>query len=228
MTSSVSGELTGCPLISRPSPRLWTGVLLTMRWPFSAIASAPALRRLLSSRATLVSSWAARVRATAAWERSCTTTRKPSATAIRLTTISRWARAVPSAERLRIPHQEGGIEGRQAEAGAAQPAEPQPVDPAAALELRQLVGVAQAARQTGRIAQRGDGVWAAQPAGVVDEDVDARVVESGVRHDALAVDGDRLRPARPQDVHDVLQILVVNRPAQGTVGQAVGAGAGVP
>src|SRR6266581_1641740 len=230
MTSRLSGELTACPLISRLSPRLWTGVPLTMRWPFSAIASAPALRKLLSascnsksrivpriwmcnpgpwtgsspltsrkvvssfwiafasvppavsasricascceraapcwsnwllarfrsliSSATLVSSWAARLRATAACERSWTTTRKPSAMAITLTTISRWARAVASAERLRILHQEGGI-----------------------------------------------------------------------RHDALAVDCDRLRSAHPQDVDDVLQVLVVNRPAQGTIARVVGVAA---
>src|SRR6202011_4869495 len=49
MTSRLSGELTACPLIKRVSPRLWTGVLLMMRWPVSAIASAPALRRLLSA-----------------------------------------------------------------------------------------------------------------------------------------------------------------------------------
>src|SRR3989440_7735514 len=298
ITSRLSGELTACPLISRLSPRLWTGVLLMMRWPFSAIASAPALRRLLSascssksmivpwiemcnpgpwtgtsqltsrkvvssfwiafasvppavnasricvsccesatpcwiswllarlrsliSSATLVSSCAARVRATAAWERSCTTTRKPSAMAITLTTISRWARAVPSAERLRILHQEGGIEGRQAKARAAQPTEAQPVDPATALELRELVGISDTTRQAGRVAQGGDGVRTAEAAGIVDQDVDPGVMERGIRHDALAVDRDRLRSARPQDVDDVLQVLVVNRPAQGTVARVVG------
>src|SRR3989449_6146406 len=285
----------------RLSPRLWTGVLLMMRWPFSAIASAPALRRLLSascssksmivpwiemcnpgpwtgtspltsrkvvssfwiafasvppavsasricasccesavpcwiswllarlrsliSNATLVSSWAARVRATAAWERSCTTTRKPSAIAITLTTINRWARAVASADRLRILHQEGGIEGRQAEMGAAQPAEAQAVDAAATLELRDLVGIAHATGQARWIADGGDGVRAAQAAGIVDQDVDAGIVEGGIRHDALAVDRDRLRSARPQDVDDVLQVLVVNRPAQGTIAWIVGVAA---
>src|SRR2546428_7788557 len=298
MTSRLSGDLTACPLMRRLSPRLWTGVLLMMRWPFSAIASAPALRRLLSAscssksmivpwiemcspgpwtgtspltsrkvvssfwiafaavppavnasrscaaccesaapwwiswllarfrslmrRATLVSSWAARVRATAAWERSCTTTRKPSEIAITLTTISRWARAVASADRLRILHQEGGIEGRQAEMGAAQPAEAQAVDATATLELRDLVGIAQATGQARWIAYGGDGVRAAQAAGIVDQDVDAGVVEGGIRHDALAVDRDRLRSARPQDVDDVLQVLIVNRPAQGTVARIVG------
>src|SRR5256712_1124431 len=298
MTRRLSGELTACPLMRRLSPRLWTGVLLMMRCPFSAIASAPALRRLLSascssksmivpwirmcnpgpwtgtspltsrkvvssfwiafasvppavsasricasccesatpcwiswllarlrsliSNATLVSSWAARVRATAAWERSCTTTRKPSAIAITLTTINRWARAVPSADRLRILRQEGGIEGRQAEMGAAQPAEAQAVDAAATLELRDLVGIAHATGQARWIADGGDGVRAAQAAGIVDQDVDAGIVEGGIRHDALAVDRDRLRSARPQDVDDVLQVLIVNRPAQGTVARIVG------
>src|SRR6266851_293654 len=301
ITSRLRGELTACPLISRLSPRLWTGVLLMIRWPLSAIASAPALRRLLSAScssksmivpwirickpgpwtgtaplpsrkvvsffwiacaaappavsasrscasccesaapcwiswllarfrslirsATLVSSGAARVRATAAWERSCTTRRKPSAMAIRLTTTSRWARAVPSAERLSILHQESGIEGRQTEVGRAKPAEAQPVDAAATLELRELVEIAQAPGQARGIPQRGHGIRAAQPAGIVDQDVDAGVVERRGRHDPLAIDGDRLRSARPQDVHDVLQILVVNGPAQRTVGEVVRVGA---
>src|SRR2546428_8768726 len=178
--------------------------------------------RSLISNATLVSSWAARLRATAAWERSCTTTRKPSAIAITLTTINRWARAVASADRLRILHQEGGIEGRQAEMGAAQPAEAQAVDAAATLELRDLVGIAQATGQARWIADGGNGVRAAQATGIVDEDVDAGVVEGGIRHDALAVDRDRLRSARPQDVDDGLQVPIVNRPAQGTVARIVG------
>src|SRR6202022_3751376 len=279
MTSRLRGELTAWPLINRVLPRLWTEVLLMMRWPFSAIASAPAFRRLLSAScnsksmivpsiricspgpwtgtapltsrkvvsslriacasappavsaarssasccvsaapcciswlfarfrslirsATLVSSWAARVRATAAWERNCTTTRKPSAMAIKLKTISRWALAVPSADQLSIFHQEGGVEGRQAELGGTQPAEAQPVDAAPALELGDLVGIAQAARQDG----------------------DGGVVEGGARHDPLAVDGDRLRPARPENVDDVLQILVVNGPAQRAVVGVVRVGA---
>src|SRR5207248_9582762 len=143
--------------------------------------------RSLISSATLVSSWAARVRATAACDRSCTTTRKPSATAITLTTISRWARAVPSAERLRILHQEGGIEGRQAEAGAAQPAEPQPVDPAAALELRELVGISGATPSAGRVAQGGDGLRDAWAGSIGDQDVGARVMGGGALPDASAV-----------------------------------------
>ena len=50
-------------------------------------------------------------------------------------------------------------------------------------------------------------------------------MEGGIRHDALAVDRDRLRSARPQDVDDVLQVLVVNRPAQGTIARVVGVAA---
>src|SRR3979411_1938607 len=129
--------------------------------------------------------------------------------AIRLTTISRWAWAVPSADRLSILHEEGGIEGRQAEARAATTDEAQPVDAAAAFELRELVGITNPAGQSGRIAHRGDGVGPAQAAGIVDQDVDAGVVEGGGRHDALAVDGDRLGSTCPQDVHDVLKVLVV-------------------
>src|SRR5260370_3408353 len=164
------------------------------------------LRSLISS-ATLVSSWAAKVRATAACERSCTTTRKPSATAMRLITISRCARAVPSAERLSILHQEGGVVGRDAECGAAQPAEAEPVDAVTAFQLRQLVGIAQALCQAGRIAERLHGVRSGQAAGGAKEDVDAGVVEGRARHHPLPVDGDRLRPALPEYVVDILLAL---------------------
>src|SRR6266550_1848368 len=177
------------------------------------------------SSATLVSSWAAKLRATAAWERSCTTRRKPSATAIKLTTIRRWAWAVRSTERLSILHQEGCLVGRHAQPGAALPAQAKPVDAVAALQLSELIGIAQPVGQVGRIAEHADGVRATQPAGIVDQDIDARVVERAVRPHPLPVDGNRLRSTGPEEVDDVLEILVVNGPAQGLVGGVVRIGA---
>src|SRR4029077_15486473 len=105
-------------------------------------------------RATLVSSWVARVRATAACDRSCTMIRNPSPSAIRLITISRWLRAVTSPDRLRILQQERGVVDRDTQARAAHPGKSQPVDPVAALQLGHLIGVADAIRERRRVAER--------------------------------------------------------------------------
>src|SRR5436309_16061103 len=107
------------------------------------------------SRAMLVSSCAARVAATVACERSCSTIRKPSTTPIRQTMISRWRRAVCSADRLSIFLQERRIEGWNRGAGGLEPAESEAIDPVAALELGELVGIADAAGERGGIAKRG-------------------------------------------------------------------------
>src|SRR5207253_1400030 len=185
------------------------------------------LRSLISS-ATLVSSWAARVRATAACDRSWITMRNPSANPIKLITISRWLRAVRSAERLGIFHQEGRVVSRKADASAAHPAQTETVDPAAALELGELVGVPEAGRQRGRIPDRRRGIGRAQPAAVVDQDVDAGVVEGRRGHDPLAVDRDRfcaagLQRLDPRFERSVLILELVDALTQGLfTRQAVG------
>src|SRR5712692_3057355 len=173
------------------------------------------------SSATLVSSWAASVRATAACDRSWTTIRNPSPIAIKLKMTSRWLRAVSSTDRLRIFHQEGGVVRRDTEPRAPQPGKAQPVNPVAALQLGELIRVADAIGQRRRIADRNHGVRSAQSAGIVDQDVDAGVVEGRTGHDPLPVDGDRLRPARPQDIDDVLQVLVMDGPAERMIHRTV-------
>src|ERR1700682_1589768 len=178
------------------------------------------LRSLIRS-ATLVSSWAASVRATAACERSCTTIRNPSPIAIRLTTINRWLRAVSSPERLSILRKESGIVNGDTQARAAQPAEPQTVNPVAALQLGELVRVADTVGQRRRVTERNHGVGSAEAARIVDQDVDAGVVEGRVGHDPLTVDGDRFRATRPEDIDDVLQVLVMDRPPKRMIDGAV-------
>src|SRR2546428_4559068 len=177
--------------------------------------------RSLISRAMLVLSWLARLRATRACDRSCTITRKPSNTAIKLTTKSRWPRAVLSADRLRILEYERGIVGRRRQAAGAAPAEPEVIAATAAPELGELVRIVKSSNQGRRIAQRGDQIRTRQPVRIVDQDVDPGVEERGGGDHPLLVDGDRLGTRGPEQVDDVLEVLVVDDPAQRAIGRVI-------
>src|SRR5207245_5926775 len=220
--SSFSIAWVSVPPVTRPcrSARWrWSRArLCCSSWPLAWFRS-------LISRAMLVLSWLARLRATSACDRSCSTTRNPSNTAIKLTTKSRCPRAVPSADRLRILEHKRRIVGRRRQAAAAPPAEPEIVITTAALELGQLVGIIQSGNQGRRIAERGDEVRAGQPVGVVDQDVDPGVEEGGGGDHPLLVDSDGLGTGSPEQVDDVLEVLVMDDPAQRAIGRVVGVAA---